>query len=103
MDRGLIEELLGQIEDADSDASGKKALSSLDDPQNGPKDDGGEGPADPDGSNADDVTRPKADDSDDKLAALVASLTPEEKAKLLALLQAPAGAPPGKPVAGEET
>lgn len=80
----MVSDLLNEIEDEDDTATGKKGLSML------------HGPADPDGSNADDTARPKpgeqlATKSPDKLAELVASLSPEEKNKLRALLDADTG------------
>lgn len=91
----MVSDLLNEIEDEDDTATGKKGLSLLN------------GPADADGSNADDTGRPKPGqqlgkpEGGDKLAELVASLSPEEKAKLRALLDADtASAPPEAPKAG---
>ena len=76
---------------ADATDIGKRGLSVLDG--------GKEGPADPDGSNAEETKRPLPNDSrpkgDDKLAELVASLSPEEKDKLRALLDEGEPAPKG--------
>lgn len=89
IDHATIDDLLNEIEDEDDSATAKKGLSVLQ---------GGKGgPADSDGSNRDDVTRPVPGDTggtlatdkpDDKLQALVAALSPEEKAKLRAMLDA---------------
>jgi hypothetical protein len=73
IDKATISSLLDDLEDEDDAATGKKGLAALD-PSEPP-------PAKGDGS------------EDDKLAALVASLSPEEKAKLRALLDEDEGAP----------
>jgi hypothetical protein len=88
MDHSLVSDLLNEIEDEDDTATGKRGLSLL------------RGPADADGSNADETARPvpgdmvKPKEGGDKLAELVASLSPEEKAKLRSLLDADGKAPP---------
>lgn len=79
----MLDDIMGELQDEDDAQTGKRGLTLL------------HGPADPDGSNADETSRPKPGDADpgkpkggDKLAELVASLSPEEKAKLRALLDA---------------
>lgn len=101
MDDKLIASVLDQLEEEDSDTQGKQGLSFLSDPQTGPDGDGGDndpkgpadsGPAEADGSNDDDPAvegeEKPGEGGGDKLAQLVASLSDEEKAKLLALLSA---------------
>lgn len=90
IDQATLNDLMNEIEDEDDASTAKKGLSVLQ---------GGKGgPADPDGSNKDDVTRPAPEDTggtlatdqtgDAKLQALVAALSPEEKMKLRAMLDA---------------
>lgn len=94
MDDKLIASILDQLEEEDSDEQGKKGLSLLTPPaastDGSPADD--PGPAEGDGSNDDEPTvegeEKPGQPGGDKLAELVATLSDEEKAKLLALLSA---------------
>jgi hypothetical protein len=72
IDKATISSLLDDLEDEDDAATGKKGLAALD-------------PSEPPPANG--------EGEDDKLAALVASLSPEEKARLRALLDEDEGAP----------
>lgn len=104
-DPKLIMSILDQLEDEDADKQGKQGLSLLDTPPDLAADAGKPeagklpdkaGPADSDGSNDNDpkvepdeqTDGPDGDAKGGKLEELVASLSDEEKAKLLALLSA---------------
>lgn len=65
MDHALVSDILSEIEDEDDTATGKKGLKAIEPAAEPVKTEGG-----------------------DKLAELVASLSPEEKAKLRSLLDA---------------
>lgn len=80
----VVGELLDELEDEDDASTAKKGLSVID---------GGKGA---DKAAADKAVAEPPAPADDKLAQLVAALTPEEKAKLRALLDEDdqGGAPP---------
>lgn len=85
-DKKGIHSILDDLEDEDSRNTGKQAFSLLDDPQSGPKGDGGqhdnESPADPDGSNDDDSTVRSAEQSGGPSGEDDASGSPQGGGKL---------------------